>query len=208
MNKIFRIFLQIVLVLVLIPVTGLIAIFLNYHLISLSVSGKIYDNPQEISFRKYTLVMGGGNFRPGLWVNHTFNHRMQATAELYKDNKTDKIIASGALTTSELDEVGDMKLVLLEYGIPEADIIIDYEGIRTWASVERTFNYHNADTIIIVSQCDQLERALFIARCIGLDAIGMRAEPTPTRRRAWTIREYLARVKCTLDCIAYKFSFT
>lgn len=194
--------------LVLIPVMGLLAIFLNYHIISLSVSGKIYDTPQEIAFRKYTLVMGGGNYRPGLWVNHTFNHRMQATAKLYKENKTEKIIASGALTTSELDEVGDMKYVLLEYGIPEQDIITDYEGIRTWASVERAFTFHNTDTIIIVSQCDQLERALFIARCIGMDAIGLRAEPTPRRHRAWTIREYLARVKCTLDCIAYKFNLT
>jgi SanA protein len=195
------------LVLVLIPVTGVLAIFLNYHLISFSAQGRIYGNTKDINFRKYTLVMGAGHYKPDKWINHTFNDRMYTAVKLYTDKKTEKIIASGTRTSDYYDEVSDMRNVLVEYGIPKEDIITDFGGNRTWSSVQRTLKYHLADTIIIVSQRGQLERALFVAGCMGMDAVGLLAEPSPRKHKAWTIREYLARVKCTYDCIAYKFSF-
>lgn len=208
MGKIFKTGFYVILVLATIPALGIIAVFVNFHFISLAVSHKIYSDADKIDHRKYTLVMGGGNYKPEKWTNHTFIHRMQSTVVLYKKNKTDKILASGVRATSELDEVADMKLVLTEYGIPESDILTDYRGTRTWASVERALKFHKTDTIIIVSQCDQLERALFISGCIGLNAVGLIAEPSPRHHQMWTIREHLSRVKCTLECIAYKFGYS
>jgi len=206
MKKIFRIILRVLLVLVLLPIVGLLAIFLNYQLISLSASGRIYKHAEDVGFRNYTLVMGAGHYKPDKWINHTFNHRMYTAAKLYADKETSKIIVSGLRSSDEYDEVTDMKNVLLEYGIPQKDIITDFGGVRTWSSVERAFHYHKADTIIIVSQRGQLERALFVAGCMGMDAVGLEAEPSPYKYRGWVIREYLARVKCTLDCVSYKFN--
>jgi SanA protein len=207
MKKIIRIILRVLLVLVLIPVTGLLMIFLNYHMISFSAQSRVYERSADIAFRKYTLVMGAGHYKPDKWINHTFNHRMYTAVKLYTEKKTDKIIASGTRTSDYYDEVSDMRNVLLEYGIPRGDIITDFGGNRTWTSVLRAHKYHKADTIIIVSQRDQLERALFAASCMGVNAVGLLAEPSPWKHRAWTIREYLARVKCTWDCISYKFRF-
>ena len=164
---------------------------------------KIYTSISKIPPREYTLVLGGGNYKPELWINHTFNHRMYTSAKLFNSKKTKKIIASGMKLSDDLDEVADMKLVLLEHGIPKTAILPDYQGIRTWSSVERSKNIYGADSIIIVSQHGQLERALFIAEFIGIDAIGMEAEPPPWNHRYWIYREYLARVKCTFDCFAY-----
>jgi SanA protein len=208
MKRIFSLFLRVLLVLLLIPLTGALTIFLNYHLIALAASGRLYEKPDDIHFRKYTLVMGAGSYKPEMWINHAFNHRMHTTAELFEKKKTEKIITSGIRISNDDDEVAQMKLVLRVYGIPETAIITDYGGFRTWSSVERVYKYYKFDNIIIISQRDQLERALFIAGCLGLDAIGVEAEPTPRRHRFWTIREYLARVKCTFECIAYKFNFS
>ena len=208
MKKIVKIVLHVLLILVLIPVTGVLTIFLNYHLIALSARSRIHENTKELEFRQYTLVMGAGNYKPEMWINHTFNHRMYTAARLFNENKTGKIIASGTRISDEFDEVAEMKQVLLEYGIPETAIITDYGGVRTWTSVHRAAKYHKVDSIVIVSQHDQLERALFIASCVGLNAIGLEAEPSPRDHRFWTLREYLARVKCTVECIAYKFNFS
>jgi len=152
--------------------------------------------------------MGAGHYKPDKWINHSFNHRMYTAVKLYTSGKTAKIIASGLRNSDEYDEVTDMKNVLLEYGIPAKDIISDFGGVRTWSSLDRAFNYYKVDTIIIVSQRDQLERALFIANCIGMNAVGIEADPIPNKHRIWTIREYLARVKCTFDCLTYKFNFS
>ena len=207
MKKIIRILLRVLLVLVLIPITCVLAVFVNYHMISLCAQGRIYTKSSEIGFRKYTLVMGAGHYKPDKWINHTFNHRMYKAVQLYTEKRTQKIIASGTRTSDYYDEVSDMRNVLVEYGIPKEDIITDFGGNRTWSSVQRAFKYHLADTIIIVSQKGQLERALFVADCMGMDAVGLLAEPSPWKHKAWTLREYLARVKCTYDCIKYKFSF-
>lgn len=208
MKKLFNILIRALLVLVLIPIAGILGIFLNYHLIALSVSDRVYEKVTDVTYRKYTLVMGGGNYKPEMWTNHTFNHRMLTTAQLFSENKTEKVIASGVRVSNDLDEVTEMKQVLLQYGISENAIISDYGGLRTWTSLERTLNYHQVDTIIIVSQLDQLERALFISRCLGIDAIGLLAEPAPRKHKLWTLREYLARVKCTIDCLAFKYNFS
>lgn len=207
MKKIIRIILRIAGILVSVPAVIMLLIFLNFHLIGLSVRHKIYEIPGEVPFRKTTLVMGGGNYKPEQWTNHTFNHRMLSTAMLYKEHKTERIIASGVRISEEYNEVSEMRQVLMDYGIPATAIISDYGGNRTWTSVERAYKFYYTDSIIIVSQCDQLERALFIAKCIGLNAIGFKAAPIPRKHRMWTIREYLARVKCTFDCIKYQFSF-
>jgi len=206
MKKLRVILLRTLLVIILLPVIVILCIFLNYHMIGLSTHHKIYTSISEIPSREYTLVLGGGNYRPGWWVNHTFNHRMHTSARLFKSEKTEKIIASGMKLSEELDEVADMKLVLLEYGVPKSAILPDYQGLRTWSSVERSKQIYGADSIIIVSQHGQLERALFIAECIGINAIGMEAEPSPWKHRYWVYREYLARVKCTLDCFSYLFN--
>ena len=206
--KIIKVFLRILLALVLLPVVGVIMIYLNYQMITVVTGNRIYRSVEEIPFRKYTLVMGAGNYKPEMWVNHTFNHRMQTVSELYDAKKTNTVITSGTRISDEFDEVAEMRYVLLDYGLPESSIITDYGGMRTWESVKRAAQYYKAGKVIIVSQHDQLERALFIAKFVGLDAIGLEAELSPRHHNFWTIREYLARVKCTFDCFCSVFKFT
>ena len=208
MKKILKIIFRVLLVIIMLPVAGMLAVYLNYHLISFSVRNNIYQTGIQVPYRNQTLVLGAGNYEPGKWINHAFNHRMHTTAQLFFDNKTTRIIVSGMNVPGDYDEPAEMKEVLMDYGIPDTVIFADWGGTRTWTSVQRVQELFGADSIIIVSQHDHLERALFVANCLGIDAIGLEAEPSPKRNRYWTLREYLARVKCIFDCLSYKFSFS
>ena len=207
MKKIFRIILWLLLSAALIPVLGILAVFMNYHMISWTVHHRIYDSVKQIPFRPVTLVLGAGNYEPEKWINHSFDHRMHTTSQLYLHDKTSRIIVSGMDVPGDYDEPREMKMVLKESGIPDTAIVADYGGNRTWISLQRIHEQINADSIIIVSQHQHLERALFIAGCLGMNAIGMEAEPSPKNNRYWELREYLARVKCIFDCLTYKFGF-
>ena len=206
MKKTLIIILWILLGIAIIPVAGIAAVYLNYHLISWTVRHSIYETVKQVPFRKQTLVLGAGNYEPEKWINHSFDHRMHTTSQLYLQNRTHRIIVSGREIPGDYDEPAEMKTVLKDYGVPDTAIISDYGGVRTWASLQRVYERLNADSIIIVSQHEHLERALFIAGCLGMKAIGVEAEPSPRNNRYWELREYLARVKCIFDCLAFKFN--
>ncbi len=193
---------------IMIPVVSIVAVYLNYHVISWSVRHNIYDSVGNVPFRSRTLVLGAGNYEPDKWINHSFDHRMQTTARLFQSHKTSRIIVSGRELPGQYDEPEEMKTVLKEFGIPDTAIASDYGGDRTWTSLQRVQEILQTDSIIIVSQHEHLERALFIAGCLGINAIGMEAEPSPKNNRFWELREYLARVKCIFDCLSYKFKYS
>ncbi|MBK9423396.1 MAG: YdcF family protein [Bacteroidetes bacterium] len=195
---------KILITILLIPVVGILLVILNYRMISFVASGNIYTDSSKLPFHETTLVLGAGSSPEGLWENDSFNHRMEAAAAVYDAGKTKKIIVSGMSNREFYNEPNDMKAALLLAGIPTHVIYPDHGGVRTWNSVERAQNYYKCKSVIIISQADQLERALFIARCINLDAIGLAADPLHYKHRYWTFREYLARVKCTLDYFEYR----
>ena len=190
---------------VIIPVVMMLLLQLNYSLITAVGGKRIYTDVNKIPYRKNTLVPGSGSSPEGLWQNLTFEYRMQAVTALYRNHKTSRIIVSGISNRMYYNEPNDMKAALLAAGIPSAAIYPDHGGINTWASVERSASYYGCKEITIVSQSEQLERALFIAWLMGYDAIGFEADPVPHRHRYWTVREYLARAKCIVDFIAYSF---
>lgn len=65
-----------------------------------------------------------------------------------------------------------MRDALLRAGIPESAITLDYAWFRTLDSVLRAKEIFSiTDDIMIISQPFHVERALFLARLHGLDAI-------------------------------------
>lgn len=193
---------------ILVPLVGFIAIYLNYQFISFAVKDQIYTNSEDLSYSNYTLVFGTGNYRPDYWVNHGLLHRIKAVDEIIKQQKSNYIIVSGHRKNIDNDETEDMEIVLNDLGIPSSKLILDTLGIRTWVSVSNAKKIINGKSLIMVSQKEQLERAVFIANCTGVDAVGLRADAIPYKHRYWTIREYLSRVKCVIDCIKYKLNIS
>lgn len=165
-----------------------------------SSSGRTYDTADAVPKRKAALVLGCtkilANGRPNLF----FYFRIEAAAGLFRAGRVDYLIVSGDNSREGYDEPTDMRDALIAAGVPADHIYRDYAGFRTLDSVIRARDIFGQDSITIVSQRFHNERAIFIARGHGIDAVGYNAVNVPQYRGLKTkSREWLARVKTVLD---------
>jgi SanA protein len=132
--------------------------------------------------------------------NLYFSYRIQAAFELYSKGKCKKIVVSGDNRTHGYNEPLDMKNDLIAKGIPEADIICDYAGLRTLDSVIRYKEIFGQETGIVVSQKFHNARAIYIARANGIELYGYNATDVDKFNGFKTkVREVISKFKCMLD---------
>ncbi len=73
-------------------------------------------------------------------------------------------------------------------------------GLRTLDSVVRAKEIYGTNTVLLISQRFQNERAIYLAKAHGIDAYGFNAQDVETQAGLKTkIREVGARVKMWLD---------
>lgn len=171
-------------------------------LINSNSKGRLYDSISEIPSKKVGLLLGASKFTADGRVNLFYKHRLDAAVELYEAGKIKFILASGDNSTVEYNEPQTMKDDLIERGIPEEKIFLDYAGFRTWDSVVRAKAVFGEDDFIVVSQQFHNQRALYVATQNGISAIGFNAEDVPVSvsPRVW-IRERLASVNTIFDVL-------
>lgn len=133
-------------------------------------------------------------------ANLFFEHRIAAAVALHRAGKVKAFIVSGDNGSHDYDEPTAMKEAMVARGVPEAAIYCDYAGFRTLDSVVRAQSIFGQSRFIIVSQHFHNERAIFLARWHGLDAVGFDAADVLRSIAPTTyLREYLARVQAVLD---------
>lgn len=146
------------------------------------------------------LVLGTSKYNENGTFNLYFKYRMEATARLYKEGKIKQIILSGNNDSEYYNEPSDMQKALIELGIPEDVMILDYAGFRTFDSVIRCQKVFGQNNFTIISQNFHNARALYIAHSEGINAISFAAQDVPKGYSLRTLlREYLARPKAVLD---------
>lgn len=132
--------------------------------------------------------------------NLYFDYRILATVELYKAGKIKYILISGDNRKEDYNEPEEMKKALMQKGIPEKSIYLDYAGFRTLDSVVRAKEVFGQNHLTIISQRFHNERAIYLAEKNGIDAIGYNAQNVNAYAGLKTnIRELLARVKMFID---------
>ena len=165
----------------------------------------IYSNADSVPAQKTALVLGAARYVSGR-QNLYFTYRIQAAKELYEAGKVKAFVVSGDNRWHHYNEAQDMHDALVEAGVPDSIIHMDYAGLRTLDSVVRMNKIFGQDSFIVVSQKFHNERAIFIARQKGLEAYGYNARDL--RLNKWSfktkIREVFARVKVFVDIIANK----
>ena len=127
------------------------------------------------------------------------------------NNKVEYILVSGDNKTTSYNEPKYMRNYLLKLGIDDGIIISDYAGRRTLDSVIRSSDIFQQDKITIISQKFHNQRAIFIARKNGIDAIAFNAK-YPYKNNfenlnanTWTfVRELLARNLAVIDFLTNK----
>ena len=177
-----------------------------YSIVSINASNKTFDNAKDIPNNEVGLLLGTSPRTPENAPNYYYINRIIATAELYKGGKISKVIASGGDYSSHqggYNELEAMRDSLIEYGVPDSVIILDYEGTRTLNSIVKVKEIYGYDNITLISQKYHNERAIYLALQNGINAIGYNAKPSHiiTKRIKNEGREFLARVKLFIDMI-------
>lgn len=135
------------------------------------VSGSVYRDVDKLPSYEVGLLLGTSPSVNGM-NNIFFSTRIEAAKTLYERGKIQHILVSGDNATKSYNEPEAMKKALIKAGIPESAITLDYAGFRTLDSVVRAREiFGQADGFIIISQPFHVERALFLARANGIEAI-------------------------------------
>ena len=138
------------------------------------------------------LVLGAGVHADGTPTPMLYD-RVEVGCALYTGDVP--LLMSGD-HTGDYNEVGAMRSLALEFGVASEDIFLDHEGFSTYESLYRAKEKFGAKRIVIVSQGFHLHRALFIARELGIEAVGV---PSDLRdyylQTKYEVREVLARFK-------------
>lgn len=171
----------------------------------------IYNNVDKIPENKVGLVLGTSPVTASGETSMFFISRMSAAKDLIDNNKIEYILVSGDNKTTSYNEPKYMRNYLLKLGIDDGIIISDYAGRRTLDSVIRSNEIFQQDKITIISQKFHNQRAIFIARKNGIDAIAFNAEyPYEINfenilTNTWTfLRELLARDLAIIDFLTNK----
>ncbi|WP_407405688.1 vancomycin high temperature exclusion protein [Chryseobacterium sp.] len=186
-------------------VAGILFIaFANYNIRKES-DPYLYDKIVELAevpVPKTALLLGTSRTLSDGRKNLYFYYRIEAAVELYKSGKINNIIVSGDNGKKSYNEPEDMQLTLMEYGIPEDKIFLDFAGFRTLDSVVRAKTIFGQNQLIIISQKFHNERAVFLARKNGIQALGYNATDVNKQMGLKTnTREYLAKAKVYWDLI-------
>lgn len=186
---------------VLILLLILVIITCNYIIIS-TADGKTFSDIAKVPKNRVGLVLGTSNKIMDGSSNPYYTHRINATIALFQAGKIEFILVSGDNGSIYYNEPNTIKKDLVDAGIPENIIFLDYAGFRTLDSMVRAKFIFGLDQVTVISQKFHNERAIYLAQHKGLNAIGFNAKDLPTSQGFKVqLREYFARVKVFLDVL-------
>ena len=161
-----------------------------------------YNSEAEIPKNKVGLILGASKYTQNGRINLYYKYRLDAAYRLYKSGKIEFILISGDNGRKSYDEPTDFKNDLINKGVPENKIYLDYAGFRTLDSVVRAKEIFGLESVTIISQKFHNERAIYLAKHFNVKAIAFNAKDINGRYGFKTkLREYLARTKASLDIL-------
>jgi SanA protein len=185
-------------IVVVVLVCGLLALAFNLVIVRSSRSAivsKVTDAPTA----PVAIVLGAGVLPDGT-PSDMLADRLETGIRLYKAGKVGRLLLSGQHSTKTYDEVNAMLRYVLARGVPDQDVFTDHAGFNTYDSMYRARAVFEVRNAIIVTQAFHLSRAVYIARSLGIQAVGVSADiqhyPSLWRN---TLREWLARTKAFVD---------
>ncbi len=165
-----------------------------------STRSRVFGSVQEVPVNKVAVVLGTSNKLTDGSPNPFFESRMATAAQLFHSGKAIHIIVSGDNRTRYYNEPLEMKKALMEQGVPDSAITLDYAGLRTLDTIVRCREIFGQEKFTIITQPFHCYRAVFIGNYYKMDAVALMAEEPGLEQGARVyLREYLARAKAILD---------
>lgn len=119
-------------------------------------------------------------FGAGIWPDGSLSDiladRVDTAIDLYYQGKVRKLLFTGDNRYLNYNEPQRMAEYAMTQGIPEADIVLDYAGRRTYDSCYRARYIFEVESAILVTQAYHLPRALFTADRLGISVVGVAAD--------------------------------
>ncbi|HCF59222.1 MAG TPA: hypothetical protein DFS52_14670, partial [Myxococcales bacterium] len=123
--------------------------------------------------------------------------------ELLRRGKVERLLLSGDGSAGRPDEVEAMRRYLVSLGVREEALVLDSESARTLASLVRARDVFGERAPIVVTSPFHLPRALYLAKRVGLEALGVPAAPrrrvSMRKRLLNSGRERLAQLRALWD---------
>ena len=163
-----------------------------------AAAGRLYDTPSDVPIHDVAVVLGTSPKVAGGRPNLLYEARIDAAAQLYTAGRVKCLLVSGDNGDRRYNEPTRMRADLIRRGIPAKDVVCDYAGFRTLDSIVRAQKVFGQDSFVIVSQPFHNERAVYIARQRGINAIAYNAVQAPLGIGLW-VRERFARFTAILD---------
>ncbi len=166
---------------------------------SWSSRGRLFTEVDALPVTEVGLVFGTTDRVKGR-ENLYFRYRIDAAVRVWKSGRIRTLLVSGDNRSPYYNEPEKMKQALVERGIPAERIVCDFAGLRTLDSVVRAQEIFGVDSILVISQRFQNERAIYLAKAHGIEAYGFNARDVEPQAGLKTrVREVGARVKMWLD---------
>ena len=161
---------------------------------------------ESVPSRPVAIVFGARVFSSGR-PSPMLADRVRTAADLYASGKVDVLLLTGDNSVAHYNEPEAMRRYALSLGVPDAALVLDYAGFRTYDSCYRAHDIFQVDAAILVTQDFHLPRALLLCSELGIDAVGVVADvgPTyrdPTRSIIYSqIREFPATMLAVVDLL-------
>ena len=164
-------------------------------IITRSAGPHIVKSVNDAPKAKVAIVLGALVYADGT-PSPMLADRLQVGINLYKAGKVQKLLLSGDHGTTTYDEVNAMRTYCLKQGVADQDIFMDHAGFDTYETMYRARDVFKVTDCLVVTQDFHLSRAVYTARALGLQAIGVSAD-LQSYPNTWrfSLREWPARVK-------------
>lgn len=160
---------------------------------AISAKGKIFTIENAKSARA-AIVFGAG-LQHDKTPSPVLKDRISTAVQLYRSGKVEKILLSGDNRFEYYNEPASMKEYALSLGVPEADLVLDFAGRRTYDTCYRAKEIFGLKEAILVTQRFHLPRAIFTCGGLGMQVTGVEADLREYNRRSlafWNLRETAA----------------
>jgi len=176
----------------------LLSLFMVSRVNSVENNAPLIHKIENLPYKKVGLVFGAGY--SGGKVSGILADRLDTAIQAYAQKKFSKFLVSGDNSSQYHNEVVVMQKYLMEKGIPQEDIVLDYAWFDTYDSLYRARDVFSVHSAILFTQAYHLPRALYIAQKLGLDTVGYAADKhTYTGMWFLEFREFFAKIKAFLE---------
>lgn len=165
-------------------------------------SGPFLHGRAEAVPPRPTAIVPGARVAADGTPSAVLEDRLRAARDLLEAGRVERILVSGcSRPDGSHDEAAGMRRWLLGQGVPDRLVDVDGQGHRTLRTMLRAAD-SGVDAAAICTQRFHLARSVFLARQVGIDAVGLAADRRLYRNRHRdAAREVLARYRAATDVL-------